>query len=428
MTTNGNHKQERAGVTRPRRLLLCLDGVPFDMVRESRERGLFEGWNAPSHLLSPFPTMTNIALSTMLRATAPLGYESLYFDRTSREIRGGIGKYIGRRTPDKLPSSYMDELDYQEPLPFEFLVYVAPEAVWRADMRRFDEQFRAAPQRRDYFAFLKGTDGLLHIRGAEPLRRALESLDKLLNEIRAWCGAETEIMLFSDHGMTIGEIRRVHLQTHLRRCGYEITDRLNGAKGRRAVAIPAFGLIGYAALFCDEENTVKLAEDLTELEGVDFSIYRDRASAIIVKGAKGSARVHRREEDGRISYRYEQMTNDPLQLAEIVRGLSDEGLLDNEGYASAENWFARTATHIYPDALANLYNALYTERVHHRADLLISLKDGYYYGSSFFAHIVSLKATHGNALRASSTAFMMSTHRTLPEFVRADEAQPLLKG
>src|SRR5437868_3060996 len=236
MTTNGNQKREQAGVTRPRRLLLCLDGVPFDMVRESRERGLFEGWNAPSRLLSPFPTMTNIALSTMLRATAPLGYESLYFDRTSREIR-------------------------------------------------------------------------------------------------AWCGAETEIMLFSDHGMTVGEIRRVHLQTHLRHCGYEITDRLNGTKGRRAVAIPAFGLIGYAALFCDEENTRELAEDLTELEGVDFSIYRDGASAIIVTGAKGSARIHRREENGRISYRYEQVTNDPLQLAAIVRGLSDEGLLDMDGYA-----------------------------------------------------------------------------------------------
>ena len=44
----------------------------------------------------------------------------MYFDRKARELRGGIGKYLGRRTPDKIPSSYMDDLDYQEPLPFEF--------------------------------------------------------------------------------------------------------------------------------------------------------------------------------------------------------------------------------------------------------------------------------------------------------------------
>jgi len=144
---------------RPRRLLLCLDGVPYDLIRRAKERGLFGAFNEPARLLSPFPTMTNIALATMLRASPPLGYECRYFDRRTRDLRGGIEKYIGRRTPDKLPSSYMDLLDYQEPLPFEYLVYVAPEAVWRADMRRFRERFRCAPQTRDYFAFLKGTDG-----------------------------------------------------------------------------------------------------------------------------------------------------------------------------------------------------------------------------------------------------------------------------
>jgi hypothetical protein len=218
------------------------------------------------------------------------------------------------------------------------------------------------------------------------------------------------------------------LQTHLRHRGYELTDHLNGTKGRRAVALPAFGLIGYAALFCDEETIPTLALDLAELEGVDFSIYRDGAKGMMVTGARGSARVQRREEDGRVSYRYEQMTGDPLQLAEIARGMSDEGLLDSDGYAPDEVWFARTGGHTCPDALSNLYTALYTERVHHTADLLISFKDGYYYGASLFARIVRLAATHGNALRASSTAFMMSTHRTLPEFVRGTEAQPLLKG
>jgi len=150
---------------------------------------------------------------------------------------------------------------------------------------------------------------------------------------------------------------------------------------------------------------------------------------MIVTGARGSARVERREEEqSRVSYRYQQMTGDPLQLAEIARGMSDEWLFDSDGYAPDELWFARTGGHTCPDALSNLYNALYTERVHHTADLLISLKDGYYYGSSVFARLVSLAATHGNALRASSTAFLMSTHRRLPEFVRGTEAQPLLKG
>jgi hypothetical protein len=395
-------------------------------MKGAKERGLFASFGEPSRLLSPFPTLTNVALSRMLGATPPLGYESLYFDRAARELRGGVRKYIGRRTPDKMPSSYMDDLDYQEPLPFEFLVYVAPEAVWRADMRRFRERFRAAPQTRDFFAFLKGTDGLLHIRGRHRLEAALESLDQILREIEEWCGDETEIVLFSDHGMNLEENRRVHLQTHLRREGFKVADNL---RERRNVAIPAFGLCGYAALYCaDETDTHATAQALVGLEGVDFAIHRDGPSAVKLAGARGAARIHRYENGSGVKYRYEQLTGDPLQLAEAVRGLETEGQLDAQGFAPDHAWYERTAGHIYPDALSNLYQSLYEPRVHHTADVLVSMQDGYYSGASIFSRFVRLAATHGNALRASTSAFLMSTHRTFTPHVRASEAQPLLKG
>ncbi|MDT5059959.1 MAG: hypothetical protein QOH63_418 [Acidobacteriota bacterium] len=428
MKNNGKQAHERAGVTRPRRLLLCLDGVPFEVLKAAKGQGLFDIFSDPSRLLSPFPTMTNVALSRMLGATAPLGYESLYFDKCAQELRGGVRKYIGWRTPDKTPSSYMDELDYQEPLPFEFLVYVAPETIWRADMKRFNESFRRAPQTRDFFAFLKGTDGLMHIRGPRRLTVALQSLDKILKGIHAYCGNETEIVLFSDHGMNLEENKRINLQTHLRRNGYKITDRLRG-RNRRNVSVPAFGLCSYAALYSvDAEAAAEVSGALVDLEGVDFSIHRDNGEAIMVKGARGAARIHRRKDESGTSYRYEQIAGDPLELAPVINKLRDDCLLDPTGYAPDTAWYELTASHTYPDALANLFQSLYEPRVGHTADVLVSLRDGYYYGDSIFSRMARLAATHGNALRASSTAFMMSTHRTLPNYVRADEAQPLLKG
>src|SRR5262249_19767345 len=156
----------------------------------------------------------------------------------------------------------------QEPLPFEFLVYVAPEKVWQADMQRFRDRFRAAPQDRDYFGFLKATDGLLHIRGPERLSAALESLDRILREIQKFCGAETEIVLFSDHGMNLNENQRVHLSTHLRSRGFDVDARTSAS---RTIAIPAFGLCGYAALYCRDEAAIpEVAQTLNDLEGVDF--------------------------------------------------------------------------------------------------------------------------------------------------------------
>ncbi|MDQ3133758.1 MAG: alkaline phosphatase family protein [Acidobacteriota bacterium] len=417
-----------AGETRPRRLLLCLDGVPYEVIKAAKSRGLFARFHAPAGLLSPFPTMTNIALSTMLGASAPNGYESLYFDCDAQELRGGISKYIGRRTPDKVPSSYMDDLDYQEPLPFEFLVYVAPDAVWRADMRRFHDKFRNAPHTRDFFAFLKGTDGLLHIRGPKKLDVALESLDKILTEIQDACGAETEIVLFSDHGMNLEENQKIHLQTHLRSHGYEVKDRFARDKGkRRTVAAPAFGLCGYAAVYCaDETDPAEVADALTTLEGVDFSIHREGASAVVVHSARGRARITH-EANGHARYSYEQLTGDPLQLAEVQQTLRAGGQLDARGYATDAAWLALTAGHTYPDALANLYASLHAPRVRHTADVLVSCHDGYYYGMSFFSRFIRLAATHGNALRASSTAFLMSTHREFPAHVRASDARPFLR-
>ncbi len=422
--------------SRPRRLLLCLDGVPHAVILKAKERGLFAGFGSPTRLLSPFPTMTNIALSAMLGGTPPAGYESLYFDRDARELRGGISKYVGRRSPEKFPASYMESLDYQEPLAFEFLVYVAPERVWRADMRRFRERFHAAPPNRDYFAFLKGTDGLLHIRGAASLDVALESLDKILNEIQSVCGRETEIVLFSDHGMNLQKNLRVSLRTHLERRGFNFAGKLTGAKPK-SLTVPAFGLCGYAALYSGESSAAPdIAEALIELEGVDFSLYADGPDAVVLQGPHGSARIERRaikktngsDSQSGISYRYLPGEGDPLQLLSIQGRLAKEGKLDADGFADDTVWRDSTADHFYPDVLSNLYTSLHTPRVRHTADVLVSFQDGYYYGWSPFARMVPLAATHGNALRPSSNAFLMSTHRDLPAYVRADDAQPLLRA
>src|ERR1700754_1823940 len=271
-----SNNQGGPGRSRPRRLLLCLDGVPHKLIEKAKTRGLFANFRGPSHLLSPFPTMTNVALSAMFAASPPAGYESLYFDRQAGELRGGIRKYLGRRTPDKIPSSYMDDLDYQEPLPFEFLIYVAPEKVWRADMQRFRERFRSAPQNRDYFAFLKATDGLLHAQGPERLAVALESLDQILTEIRAFCGNETEIVMFSDHGMNLEENRRVNLASTLQRRGFQ-------------VVIPAFGLCSYAAIYChDDQRIPEIAAASVEVTGIDFAVYKDGAE-VVVESTRGRA-------------------------------------------------------------------------------------------------------------------------------------------
>ena len=67
------------------------------------------------------------------------------------------------------------------------------------------------------------------------------------------------------------------------------------------------------------------------------------------------------------------------------------------------------------------------EHVESTADVLVSFKDGYCYGSKLFERLVTLVATHGSALRSTSYAFLMSTHREMPAHMRADEARSMLR-
>lgn len=365
--------------------------------------------------------MTNVALSAMFGATPPCGYESLYFDRQTRELVGGIGKYLGRRTPDKIPSSYMDDLDYQEPLMFEFLIYIAPDRVWQADMRRFYEKFSTAPQTRDYFAFLKATDGLLHAQGPARLNIALETLDKILKDVHEFCGNETEIVLFSDHGMNLEENKRVPIVSYLKQRNFQLGKGMNHS---RSVSVPAFGLCSYAAVYCGDEDLIpEVSSELIELEGVDFVVYKD-GEGVLLRSARGNARF----ESDQKHFRYVMEGGDPLELSKTIEALKNQGRINDRGFATDEDWFTQTKAHRYPDAVRNIFKSLQSPRVKETADVLVSLHDGFYYGWTPFERFVTLEATHGNALSQSSNAFLMSTHREFPEYVRADDAKPLLKG
>ena len=52
------------------------------------------------------------------------------------------------------------------------------------------------------------------------------------------------------------------------------------------------------------------------------------------------------------------MSGDPLGLAPTLRALGEAGELARTA-SPPTRWYARTAGHTYPDALANLYESLY---------------------------------------------------------------------
>ncbi len=59
--------------------------------------------------------------------------------------------------------------------------------------------------------------------------------------------------------------------------------------------------------------------------------------------------------------------------------------------------------------MRRIYEAMADRQVENPADLLLSLQDGYYFGSRRFDWFVRLRSTHGSLTARSSTGFLMST-------------------
>src|SRR5687767_2909067 len=64
-------------------IIICVDGVGTSTINKLRDEGHFKMFGPPSQLITTFPSLTNQAISTVLRpagAKPAHGYEDSYFD------------------------------------------------------------------------------------------------------------------------------------------------------------------------------------------------------------------------------------------------------------------------------------------------------------------------------------------------------------
>src|SRR5215475_1156370 len=74
----------------PRRLVIVLDGVPYQTVAELRAEGRFRRFKDHARMISMFPSLTNVAMIEILQAEDSPGYEDHYYDREQNRLLGAI--------------------------------------------------------------------------------------------------------------------------------------------------------------------------------------------------------------------------------------------------------------------------------------------------------------------------------------------------
>ena len=410
---SGFFARPTAATAGSRLLILCLDGVPYSQMHTLWDQGRFREFFPPVEMVSTFPSDSETALTALLHAATVHGYENEYFDRTQGRVTGGI------RVTLEQSSSYLKKLDYDEPAIFKGTHFVVSRKSFRADLGRLRKRFLAsrAPV---YVAHISSTDALYHVLPSGEVLALLEEMEALLRDLYFEAEGRLRIMMFSDHGNDLLPGQPAPLRESLEQAGFRVKNRLDEP---RAVVIPEFGLVSFAAVYVDPAVVPEVARVLAVVEGVAAVVYRD-GDAVRVQSRTGEATIQARAGTGTVHFLYRAERGDPLRLLPLWKQLEETGKLDSAGFAPEEELFSATLNGPYPDALFRLWYSMQDPPqglVENRADLLVSLADGYYFGRGWFEHFVTLQSTHGGLSRRASLGFAMSTDAPFPRAVRYNE-------
>ncbi len=441
-TPQGNFS--RPGLrTQPKRwLVVCLDGVPLAAMQALWDRGHFREFFRPGAIVSTLPSDTETALTEVFHAAPVPGYEHIYFDRATNRIRGGVWVTL---TGSGIP--YIHTLDYDAPGWAKIVPYVLPRKTYLADVGRFRDRFLASSSP-VFLAHIASSDAILHVENLPQAEPLLEQFENALNEIYLEARGSLGVIVFSDHGNTLTTSRASPVEALLAGRGWRIRQSLDGP---RDVVIPAYGLVGFAAIYCQPAAIERLAEDLRALEGADVIVSRaaftagdarpsyagtgdagtppdaerDLSATVRAAGSAATAALSWSPDGSR--YQYVSHDGDPLGLAAIFQELRAAGKLDAQGFASDADLFAATSLAVFPDAAARI-RVWATNHVRNRADIIVSLKPGYYHGAAALGHVVTLAGTHGGLEASGSLGFAMATYPSAPATRLRNVIQPNLLG
>jgi hypothetical protein len=385
----------------PRRLVLALDGIPYDVFVQMQAEGRFAAFHPVSRMVSTFPSLSDVAFAQIEGSVPPSGYQTRHFDPGQGKV---VGNNVGALSERAHPKIASDASSHS--VPHRVFGYIAPMRVARDELHEIGEEMLAS--RKDVFvAYLGTSDAVLHLHGREGARAFLLEVDDYLAElqeqVRARVGRPLKIDIVSDHGSTMMPGEVVPVQHAFEACGFRRNMKMEGP---RDVAFALPGIVGSMAVSVRPGMESEAAHCLAVLPGVDL-VAVNHGDAVGVVGAAGEAEV-RCVGGSPERYSYHALHGDPLGLLSLAPGDGDTREFDEAAL------FDLTRDSARPDVLRRLWRGFHGD-VGEPASLLLSLKDGYEVGNPALRFATTLRGghagTHGSLTRLSSLGILVSNYR-----------------
>jgi hypothetical protein len=412
-------------VALPARLVLALDGIAYrdlkalqagvtstnilGSVRRRQAFGSDEGYFPVSRLISTFPSTSDVAWTDIFGDRPLPGYQRTYFSAAANSqisINGVTTSMEHERQMDcQVESGFVRSMGYIYSVQtFDYELHELVKNFWNA-----------RDQDGSYYAYFRSSDDAQHL--DRDIFSMLCLLDKQLQELRARYqaleGRDLQIVILSDHGHNhAGPGRRVEVEAFLKKSGYRISESIVNPKD---VVLPTTGIESWVEIHNSPDETERLAQLLTHLEGVDLLAARlpDRTNRFLVMNSKGERAVIEWN-PAKNAFRYSVENGDPLDCHPAVEALARENRLDADGFASADAWMAVTLTNRYPLALERIARGL-TRVTLNLATILISL-DNRYVNAGWLvkkgSQLVNCGSTHGGLDDLSSDGILLSNFKS----------------
>ena len=349
-------------------VVIAIDAVPYEVFARLQKDGLFTEFFPPARMIAPYPSLTNVGYTAILRTAPVLGYEDRYFDPAANEVRGGVSDRIFNRYQGVAP--FHEVFAWEPPHLWGVGIYYFPGTITKAELSKIEEILHTSEED-ELVLYFGGTDALGHVRGWKGLEEYLHLVDRVIRGFLAAGGGSRRVVLFSDHGTSAVPSQKVDLKKAMKAAGFNLRKHIDAPSD---VVAPAYGLVGSIQLFtrCGQEEAV--ARAALTAEGTDFAFWRDG--------------------DG-------------------VASLSADGRPDALDRPEDE----------YPDLRRRVEEAARNHTAS-PASVFVSLRDGWHYGSGLFDFLADMKGTHGSARATSTLGFVASNVDRLPDTLRAEEVYP----
>lgn len=386
----------------PQRLVLALDGIPYDVFVGLQKQGHFADFHPAARMVSTFPSLSDVAFSAIEGSEPPNGYQTKHFDPVRNKIVGNDVAALSERAHPKIAS---DATSHS--VPHRIMGYAMPTRIAMSELREIGRDLLRS-RKQTFVAYLGTSDAVLHLQGREGAERFLLQVDGFLRELRAKVrertGRDLLIDIVSDHGSTMVPSRVVPVEQVLARCGFRRREGMTDPKDS-AYALP--GLVGSLAITVADAQADAAARCLAAAEGVDL-VAINRGDVVGVINAEGEAEV-RLLSSSPEQYAYRRLRGDPLGLLPLGPASEEEQRFEQERV------FSQTLDAPRPDPLRRLWRAFHGD-VKKPSTLLLSLADGYEVGNPKLRFVTRLRGghegTHGSMTRMASLGVFVSNWRS----------------